>query len=105
MKTLELDLTPSGSLSIECVVNGPIETNSYFVGSAGKWVVVDPAWNGELLVEHFKQAHPSDELLVRFAPMDTPTMWVALPACARHSAGTPCTLFQPKMSRCLQKHR
>ncbi|RHH35872.1 MBL fold metallo-hydrolase [Collinsella sp. AM18-10] len=63
MKTLELDLTPSGSLSIECVVNGPIETNSYFVGSAGKWVVVDPAWDGERLVEHFKQAHPADELL------------------------------------------
>lgn len=59
----ELDTAPRGTLAFECVVNGPIETNSYFAGSAGEWVVIDPAWDGERLVEHFKRAHPGDKLL------------------------------------------
>lgn len=59
----ELDCTPKGHLSIETVVNGPLDTNTYFVGSAGAWVAIDPAWRGERLVEGFRRAHPEDRLL------------------------------------------
>lgn len=60
---MPLDIAPQGSVSIECLVNGPIETNSYFVGSAGEWVVVDPAWDGAALVERFYAEHPGEMLL------------------------------------------
>lgn len=60
---MSLDTTPRGSVSIECLANGPIETNSYFVGSAGEWVVVDPAWDGAALVERFYAEHPDETLL------------------------------------------
>ena len=60
---MPLDIAPQGSVSIECLVNGPIETNSYFVGSAGGWVVVDPAWDGAALVERFYAEHPGEMLL------------------------------------------
>lgn len=60
---MSLDTTPRGSISIECLVNGPIETNSYFVGSAGQWVVIDPAWDGNALVERFYAEHPDETLL------------------------------------------
>ena len=60
---MPLDIAPQGSVSIECLVNGPIETNSYFVGSAGEWVVVDPAWDGAALVERFYAKHPGEMLL------------------------------------------
>ena len=60
---MPLDIAPQGSVSIECLVNGPIETNSYFVGSAGEWVVVDPAWGGAALVERFYAKHPGEMLL------------------------------------------
>lgn len=60
---MTLDITSRGSVQIESIVNGPIETNSYFVGSAGEWIVVDPAWEGEKLVERFRRAHPGEALL------------------------------------------
>ena len=56
--TMELDLEPEGSLSIECVVDGPIETNTYFVMSEGEAVIIDPGWEGEKLVQGFKERHP-----------------------------------------------
>ena len=60
---MALDTTPRGSVHIESVVNGPIETNTYFLGCAGTWIVIDPAWEGERLVAHFRSAHPDDTLL------------------------------------------
>lgn len=60
---MDLDCTPRGTLAVECLVNGPIETNTYFVGSAGEWIAIDPAWDGETLVRRFFQEHPDDRLL------------------------------------------
>lgn len=59
MSDLELNLEPAGALDISCVVNGPIETNTYFVCSQNEAIIVDPAWDGERLVRDFQQAHPS----------------------------------------------
>ena len=60
---MALDVTPHGSVQVESVVNGPIETNTYFFGCDGAWVVIDPAWEGEKLVEHFRSVHPEETLL------------------------------------------
>lgn len=54
----DLDTNPQGSLRVECVVNGPIQTNTYFAISQGEALVIDPAWEGERLVDHFSQKHP-----------------------------------------------
>ncbi|MBY4798117.1 MBL fold metallo-hydrolase [Collinsella sp. AGMB00827] len=53
-----LDLHPQGSLEIDCVENGPIRTNTYFVVSGDEAVVIDPAHDGVELARHFAQAHP-----------------------------------------------
>ena len=53
-----LDLAPRGALHAECVVNGPVETNTYFVCSQDECVVIDPAWDGEKLARDFMAAHP-----------------------------------------------
>lgn len=58
-----LDLKPRGSVTIECIVNGPIGTNSYFMGCSGQWIVIDPAWDGTALVERFRAEHPGETLL------------------------------------------
>ncbi len=55
---MPLDLTPHGALRIESVVNGPIQTNTYFVLSGEECVVIDPAWDGEKLAAHVERAHP-----------------------------------------------
>lgn len=60
---MALDLTPHGSVQVESVVNGPIETNTYFLGCAGTWAVIDPAWEGEKLVGHFRSVHSDGALL------------------------------------------
>ena len=52
MSAVSLDLTPKGSVEIETLVNGPIQTNSYAVISDNECVIIDPAWEGERLVEH-----------------------------------------------------
>lgn len=57
-----LDLEPAGHLAIECVVNGPIETNTYFIVSGGAAAVIDPAWDGERLARDFAAAHPDAAL-------------------------------------------
>lgn len=54
-----LDLTPRGSLSIEAISNGPIQTNTYFVVSGDEAVVIDPAWEGEVLAARFAENHPN----------------------------------------------
>lgn len=54
-----LDTVPKGAIHIECVVNGPVETNTYFVCSRDEAVVIDPAWEGERLAREFVQNHPS----------------------------------------------
>ena len=54
-----LDLEKHGALDISCVVNGPIQTNTYFVCSQNEAVVIDPAWDGERLARDFQAAHPS----------------------------------------------
>ena len=53
-----LDFAPRGHLSVECVVNGPIQTNTYFAISGNEAVVIDPAWEGEELVQRFSMVHP-----------------------------------------------
>lgn len=59
MSDFELNLEPAGALDISCVVNGPIETNTYFACSQNEAIIVDPAWDGERLVRDFQQAHPT----------------------------------------------
>ena len=55
---MQLDLTPCGPVDISYVVNGPIETNTYFAISGDEAVVIDPAWEGEELAQSFAAAHP-----------------------------------------------
>lgn len=45
-------------MQLECVVNGPIETNTYFAISSGEALVIDPAWEGEKLARDFAERHP-----------------------------------------------
>ena len=63
MDDTTLDLTPRGTASIETLVNGPIQTNSYAVMSNGECLIVDPAWEGKRLVEHILAAHPGVRVL------------------------------------------
>ena len=63
MGAMALDLTPRGSVSIETLVNGPIQTNSYAVISSGECLIVDPAWEGGRLVEHIQAEHPEVRVL------------------------------------------
>lgn len=63
MGDMTLDLTPRGAASIETLVNGPIQTNSYAVISNDECLIVDPAWEGERLVEHIRTAHPEVRVL------------------------------------------
>lgn len=53
-----LDLTPHGSIYVECVTNGPVETNTYFVSSLDECMVIDPASDGERLVADYLAQHP-----------------------------------------------
>lgn len=55
---MALDLTPHGTVQIETVVNGPIQTNTYFVYSGDECVLIDPAWDGEKLAAHLERVHP-----------------------------------------------
>ena len=55
---MTLDMTEKGSLAIHCVVNGPIQTNTYFVVSGDEVVVIDPAWEGERLAEVLAERCP-----------------------------------------------
>ena len=63
MSAVSLDLTPKGSVEIETLVNGPIQTNSYAVISDNECVIIDPAWEGERLVEHIRAEHPGARVL------------------------------------------
>lgn len=53
-----LDLAPRGALSIDCIVNGPIETNTYVAVSGDEAIVIDPAWDGVELARRFAIGHP-----------------------------------------------
>ncbi len=53
-----LDINPHGRLSVEHVVNGPVQTNTYFAISGTEAVVIDPAWEGETLARNFIATHP-----------------------------------------------
>lgn len=63
MSAMSLDVTPKGSVEIETLVNGPIQTNSYAVISDNECVIIDPAWEGERLVEHIRAKHPGVRML------------------------------------------
>ena len=63
MSAVSLDVTPKGSVEIETLVNGPIQTNSYAVISDNECVIIDPAWEGERLVEHIRAEHPGVRML------------------------------------------
>lgn len=54
-----LDTVPNGAIHIECIINGPVETNTYIACSKDEAVVIDPAWEGEKLAREFVQNHPS----------------------------------------------
>lgn len=56
---MDLRLDPAGALDISCVVNGPIQTNTFFACSQQEALLIDPAWDGERLVRDFQAAHPS----------------------------------------------
>ncbi len=58
----ELDLEPRGNIKVECVVNGPIETNTYFLLSGDEAIVIDPAWEGDKIARRFAEAHPGVRL-------------------------------------------
>lgn len=53
-----LNMKKNGSLAIHCVVNGPIQTNTYFAVSGDEGVIIDPAWEGERLAEVFAERCP-----------------------------------------------
>lgn len=53
-----LNMKKNGSLAIHCVVNGPIQTNTYFAVSGDDAVIIDPAWEGERLAEVFAERCP-----------------------------------------------
>lgn len=53
-----LNMRKNGSLAIHCVVNGPIQTNTYFAVSGDEAVIIDPAWEGERLAEVFAERCP-----------------------------------------------
>ena len=53
-----LNMEKNGSLAIHCVVNGPIQTNTYFAVSGDEAVIIDPAWEGERLAEVFAERCP-----------------------------------------------
>lgn len=59
---MKLNLEPAGALDISCVVNGPIQTNTFFVCSKNEAIIVDPAWDGETLVRDFRAKHPSVDI-------------------------------------------
>lgn len=59
---MTLDLNACGPVSVEAVVNGPIQTNTYFVFSGDSCVVIDPAWAGEQLAAHLERTHPGVEV-------------------------------------------
>lgn len=63
MSAVPLDLTPKGSVEIETLANGPIQTNSYAVISDNECVIIDPAWEGESLVAHIRVEHPGVHVL------------------------------------------
>ena len=62
MSGVSLDVTPKGSVEIETLVNGPIQTNSYAVISDNECVIIDAC-------------------LAPYALMAMPIMLVVLPAC------------------------
>lgn len=55
---MKLDISKKGSLSIHCVVNGPIQTNTYFAVSGDEAIIIDPAWDGEKLFEMLAERCP-----------------------------------------------
>ena len=55
---MQRNTTSCGPVEVSYVVNGPIETNTYFAISGTEAVVVDPAWAGEGLAQSFVAAHP-----------------------------------------------
>lgn len=63
LTSFKLDLEPHGHITIERVVNGPIETNTYFVMSEGEAIAIDPAWEGEELARGFADRHPDVQVV------------------------------------------
>ncbi|MDO4437768.1 MAG: MBL fold metallo-hydrolase [Coriobacteriaceae bacterium] len=55
---MHLNLEKRGSLAVHCVVNGPIQTNTYIAVSGNEAVIVDPAWDGEKLAEVLAERCP-----------------------------------------------
>lgn len=57
-----LKLEGSGTLRVATIVNGPIQTNTYIVVSQDHAVMIDPAWEGEKLVERASTLFPTAHL-------------------------------------------
>lgn len=60
---MALNARPQGSFKLACMVNGPIETNTYFVISQNECLVIDPAWDGKKLVDHLAAEYPQARIV------------------------------------------
>ena len=92
MDATALDLTPRGTASIEALVNGPIQTNSYAVISSGECLIIDPAWEGERASLRISESNILACMCsVPFVRTVTPIMLVVSLEFAPPLALTPCT--------------
>ncbi len=81
MSAASLDLTPKGSVEIETLVNGPIQTNSYAVISDNECVIIDsPHGKASAWWSIFEPSIPVYACLAPYALMAMPIMLVVLPA-------------------------
>ena len=100
MSAVSLDLTPKGSVEIETLVNGPIQTNSYAVISDNECVIIDLRGKASAWWSIFEPSIPAYACLAPYALMAMPIMLVVLPACEpplARAAGMGCAL---RMWRC-----
>ncbi|QWT18134.1 MBL fold metallo-hydrolase [Collinsella sp. zg1085] len=54
-----LHTKPQGHLTVDCIENGPINTNTYVLISQGEALIVDPAWDGAELLRLIAERHPN----------------------------------------------
>lgn len=55
----QLDTCSDAPLEVHCIVNGPIQTNTYLAVSKGEAVVIDPAYEGEKLAYKIAELCPN----------------------------------------------
>lgn len=60
---MKLNVTPQGTYQGTCVVNGPIQTNTYVLISGTEALLIDPAWDGKALVDVVSSHFPEVTLV------------------------------------------